>query len=100
MIQEALITMFGGLYEPDGSLNHPSLAKNRRKDIMVKLQKELRPQSDENVKTLEGLVSEIGDPLISSVVQELIYCLNHFRVRGFESVCGLNIVVLTLWVLY
>src|SRR5258708_11998570 len=88
VIQEALVTMFGGLYRGDGSLNHPSLSKDRRKDIMVKLQKELRHQSDEDVETLERLVLEIGDPLISTVVQELIYCLDHFRVSNFQSRCS------------
>lgn len=75
MIQEILVRYFGAQYE-SGSLNHPTLAKERRTLVLTQAYREASREFDSGLDTVLKLATLIGDPTLSNGVKS---CLDVLR---------------------
>jgi hypothetical protein len=80
MIQDILMRNFGGRYD-SGNLNHPTLANERRMQILRQAYKEANRVADRASDDLLRIIVLIDNPSLSDGIKAFIYASMVTRVR-------------------
>jgi hypothetical protein len=94
MIQDILMRNFGGQYD-SGNLNHPTLANERRVQILSRAYKEASLGVNRTSDALLRLIALLDDSSLSDGIKSFIHAIKDARVRVLIGSIGVTSKMLT-----